>query len=242
MIQIQDVSKSFGDVKALDKVSLAASVGELIVLLGPNGAGKTTLMRLICGYLFPDAGKIAVNGAVAGDNLPEYLGKIGYMPENVPLYSEMKAGEYLQFVAAVYRLPPEQRCSRIGEIAAKLEIADILPQKIAALSKGYKKRVGLAAAILHQPKILVLDEPTEGMDPNQKIIVRRLLCEYAKSNLVLVSTHLLEEAEAMSSRIWVMAGGKVAADTTVDNLKAAVRDNNLASAFYNITRNKQEEN
>jgi len=235
MMQIDNISKSFGALQALDGVSLSAKPGELIVLLGPNGAGKTTLIRLICGYLFPDGGNIVIDGKSPDENLPAYLRQIGYMPENVPLYGDMKVAEYLEFVAKMYGMALAETRSRISSIARELEIEAVLLQKIATLSKGYKKRVGLAAAILHNPQILVLDEPTEGLDPNQKKIVRRLLQEYAADKIVLVSTHVLEEAEAIASRVWIISQGKVAGDMTVGQLKAMAKDGSLASAFYDIT-------
>ena len=226
MIEINNVSKRFGDIVALDNVSFKAVPGELISLLGPNGAGKSTLIRIICGYLQAD------KGSVTGIN-PEEL---GYMPEGVPLYPEMKVFEYLQFVAAIYKMSKEDFSRNLKEIAEKLEITAVLRQNIGTLSKAYTRPVRVASVMLHKPKILILDEPTEGLDPNQKISLRSFLKEYAVDNLVLMSTHLLEEAEAVSSRVLLLSKGKLAEDTTVAGLKTKSADGSLSEAFYNITK------
>lgn len=233
MIEIKNVSKNFGAIKALDDVSLAANKGELVVLLGPNGAGKTTLLRIICGYLFPDAGQVLIEGENAAENLRPYLQKIGYMPENIPLYPEMKAAEYLEFVRRIFAVPATEEYNKL---LADLALTDILSQKAGTLSKGYKKRLGIAAAMCHRPAVLVLDEPTEGLDPNQKQTVRRLLKDYAKEHLVLVSTHLLSEAETMADRVWIMRQGQAIKNDSVAGLKALSPNGDLAAVFYNLTQ------
>lgn len=240
MIEVCGLTKSFDTITALRDVSFSAKSGELITLLGPNGAGKTTLMRLICGYLVPDAGNIDIDGKPLASNLQASLAKIGYMPENVPLYPEMTVLEYLQFIGAVFCMK-DTFAVTMHEVISGLEIASVLQQKIQTLSKGYKRRVGLASVILHHPQILILDEPTEGLDPNQKIEVRKFLREYARKNLVLVSTHLLEEAEAMATRVLVLAEGKIRCDSTVEEMKHFSPTQNLSEAFYNLTRTTDKE-
>lgn len=233
MIEIKNVGKSFGTIKALDDVSLSADKGELVVLLGPNGAGKTTLLRIICGYLFPDVGKVTAEGENAAENLQPYLQKIGYMPENVPIYPEMRVGEYLDFIRRIFAVPVTEEYKKL---LADLALTEILPQKVGTLSKGYKKRLGIAAAMCHLPAILVLDEPTEGLDPNQKQTMRRLLKEYAKEHLVLVSTHLLSEAETLADRVWIMSKGRAIKNDTADALKALSPSGDLAAIFYDLTQ------
>lgn len=236
MIEVKNITKNFSDIKALDDISFNINKGELVSLLGPNGAGKSTIIRILCGYLQPDRGEVLINGKNLNDNLIVSLKLIGYMPEAIPLYPEMKVFEYLQFIASVYGLAKSEFVANLQDVTRKLDISAVMKQKIQTLSKGFKRRVGLAAVILHQPKILILDEPTEGLDPNQKITIRKFLKEYARNNLVLVSTHLLEEAEAISSRVLVLNNGKLIEDTTIKELKMKAEDKNLSEIFYQITK------
>ncbi len=235
MIEIRELSKKFGRRAVLDGVSFAARPGELITLLGPNGAGKTTLMRILCGYLAPDAGSVSVGGLSYENNRIEILRQIGYMPENVPLYPEMTVFEYLRFIAGIFKITAADFDQNLACISDALGIEPVLGQKFQTLSKGYKRRAGIAAAMLHQPRLAVLDEPTEGLDPNQKIAVREFLKQYAKENLVLISTHLLEEAEALKSRVLLLAEGKIRLDGPVGELRACSKDGTLADAFARLT-------
>ena len=235
MIEVSNLTKKFGNFTALDNVSFRAEKGEIITLLGPNGAGKSTLMRCICGYLIPEAGKIAINGIELGDNLIEALKNIGYMPENTPLYPEMEVAEYLQFVAGIYKMSAADFKKNLDIAVSELDLQSVIEQKIGTLSKGYKRRAGLAAVIVHNPPILILDEPTEGLDPNQKIALRQFLKKYAQNALVLISTHLLEEAEALASRVLVLNHGKLVEDTTVEHFKEIAPQGDLAQLFYNLT-------
>ena len=238
MIEVINLTKKFGDFTALDNVSFKAKKGEIITLLGPNGAGKSTLMRCMCGFLVPDCGCIKINNQNVQEKLSEILKSVGYMPENTPLYSEMKVVEYMQFVADVYGMKQDDFEKNLLEVVEKLDLQSVLKQKIATLSKGYTRRVGVAAVMLHKPSFLVLDEPTEGLDPNQKIALRKYLKEYAKKSLVLISTHLLEEAEALKSRIVLLNHGKLIADTSVDEMKNKSPDKSLSELFYDLTNDE----
>ena len=238
MIEVTNLSKKFGDFTALDNINFKAKKGEIITLLGPNGAGKSTLMRCLCGFYIPDAGRVKIDGVNVDGKQAKVLTKLGYMPENTPLYSEMKVIEYLRFIADVYGLSATKFAQNLDEVVEKLDLKSVLEQKIATLSKGFTRRVGVAAVMLHKPHFLVLDEPTEGLDPNQKIVLRKYLTEYAKEAMVLISTHLLEEAEALSTRVLLLNHGKLIADTTVTEMKRKAPDKNLSELFYNLTNNE----
>lgn len=238
MIEVTNLSKKFGDFTALDNINFKAKKGEIITLLGPNGAGKSTLMRCLCGFYIPDAGRVKIDGVNVDGKQAKVLTKLGYMPENTPLYLEMKVIEYLRFIADVYGLSATKFAQNLDEVVEKLDLKSVLEQKIATLSKGFTRRVGVAAVMLHKPHFLVLDEPTEGLDPNQKIVLRKYLTEYAKEAMVLISTHLLEEAEALSTRVLLLNHGKLIADTTVTEMKRKAPDKNLSELFYNLTNNE----
>lgn len=238
MIEVTNLSKKFGNFTALDNINFKAQKGEIITLLGPNGAGKSTLMRCLCGFYVPDAGRVKIDGVNVDGKQAKVLTKLGYMPENTPLYLEMKVIEYLRFIADVYGLSATKFAQNLDEVVEKLDLKSVLEQKIATLSKGFTRRVGVAAVMLHKPHFLVLDEPTEGLDPNQKIVLRKYLTEYAKEAMVLISTHLLEEAEALSTRVLLLNHGKLIADTTVTEMKRKAPDKNLSELFYNLTNNE----
>lgn len=242
MIETRNLSKNFGSFTALDDVSFTAENGEVITLLGPNGAGKTTLMRCLCGYWQPDSGSVLIDGTDLKGNLIPSLRKIGYMPENTPLYPEMKVFEYLQFVAGVYGLSRREFAQNLRMVCEKLELDAVMTQKTGTLSKGFRRRVGIAGVIVHKPSVLILDEPTEGLDPNQKIALRRFLKEYAAKALVLISTHLLEEAEALSSRVLLLNRGRLIKDAPVSALKSEAADGDLSRLFYNLTNNGAADN
>lgn len=242
MIETRNLSKKFGSFTALDDVSFRAESGEVITLLGPNGAGKTTLMRCLCGYWRPDGGSVLIDGADLSGSLIPSLRKIGYMPENAPLYPEMKVFEYLQFVAGVYGLSEREFAQNLRLVRERLELDAVMTQKTGTLSKGFRRRVGIAGVIVHKPSVLVLDEPTEGLDPNQKIALRRFLKEYAANALVLISTHLLEEAEALSSRVLLLNRGRLIKDAPVSALKAEASDGDLSRLFYNLTNSGAADN
>lgn len=242
MIEIKALTKKFGNFTALDNINFSAENGEIITLLGPNGAGKSTLMRCICGYWKPDSGNVFIDNADLGENLLPSLKKIGYMPENTPLYGDMKVYEYLQFVAGIFGLSDNEFEQNLKTAVDKLELSAVLKQKISTLSKGFRRRVGVAGVILHKPQILILDEPTEGLDPNQKISLRCFLKEYAKKNsaMVLISTHLLEETEALSSRVLMLCRGRLIKDAMIEQLKREAPNGDLGLLFHNLTSAETE--
>ena len=240
MIEIRGLMKKFGRREVLKGIGFSAGAGEPITLLGPNGAGKTTLMRVICGYLAPDAGSVRICGLSYENDRAGILRQLGYMPENTPLYQEMTVFEYLRFVAGVFKMTEREFAAGVKETAVGLGIEPVLGEKIKNLSKGYRRRAGIVSALLHRPRLAVLDEPTEGLDPNQKIVVRRFLKDYAKDNLVLISTHLLEEAEALKSRVLLLSEGKIRLDAPVESLRSCSADGTLADAFARLTAGAEE--
>ena len=240
MIEIRGLMKKFGRREVLKGIGFSAGAGEPITLLGPNGAGKTTLMRVICGYLAPDAGSVRICGLSYENDRAGILRQLGYMPENTPLYQEMTVFEYLRFVAGIFKMTERDFAAGVKETAVGLGIEPVLGEKIKNLSKGYRRRAGIVSALLHRPRLAVLDGPTEGLDPNQKIVVRRFLKDYAKDNLVLISTHLLEEAEALKSRVLLLSEGKIRLDAPVEKLRSCSADGTLADAFARLTAGAEE--
>ena len=236
MIEVEGLSRRFGALLAVDGVGFTAAPGEVIALLGPNGAGKSTTMKMIAGFLRPDAGRVRVSGHdVVADGLAARRA-LGYLPEGAPGYGEMEVADFLGFIADVRGLAGERRRSRLGFAIERLQLGEVRRQPLDTLSKGFRRRVGFAAAILHDPPVLLLDEPTDGLDPNQKHDVRGLLVELARERTILLSTHLLEEVEAIATRALVMAAGRLradavaaldglvpAADTAVDAREGRVR-------------------
>ncbi len=218
MIELRDVEKSYGETRALKGITFSIPRGQVVGLLGPNGAGKTTTIKILVGYLLPSAGSVVVAGL---DVLREPLAvqeRIGYLPENAPLYHDMLAQEFLGFMAEMRGLEPARRRQRLAAVVEECGIAGVLVRPIGQLSKGYRQRVGLAAAMLHDPEILVLDEPTTGLDPNQIIEVRRLIRRLGKTKTVILSTHILSEVEATCDRAVILIDGLVRADDTLVGL------------------------
>ena len=223
MIEIRNLSKRYGNLLAVDDISFQVEPGQVLGFLGPNGAGKSTTMKMIAGFLTPTAGRIKVAGFdVAGQPL-EAKRRIGYLPEGAPAYGEMTPRGFLDFVADIRGLQGDVRRQRIDEVVARLNLQRVLDQSIETLSKGFKRRVGLAQAILHDPQVLILDEPTDGLDPNQKHEVRGLIQDMAKDKIIVISTHILEEVHALCSRAIVIAGGKLLADATPAELERRSR-------------------
>lgn len=214
MITVENISKTYGDQQVLDNVSFSVRRGEVVGLLGPNGAGKSTLMKILTGTLSPTAGKVAINGFDLPRKSLEARRTIGYLPEHNPLYPDLYVREYLQFMGRLHK-PGRTLRRRIDEVIEATGITAEQHKKIGQLSKGYRQRVGLAQALLHNPAALILDEPTTGLDPNQIIEIRNLISELAHERIILFSTHIMQEVEAVCTRILVVNQGKIAADTPV---------------------------
>jgi ABC-2 type transport system ATP-binding protein len=222
MIDATDVSKSYGSVQALKDVSFHVDAGAVIGLLGPNGAGKTTMMKILTGYLMPDSGQVQVDGLDVLVHPLEVQRRIGYLPENAPLYPEMSVQAYLKMIAELRQIPTGDQPALLSDAIRSASLADHLTRPIAELSKGYRQRVGLAQAILHKPKLLILDEPTIGLDPTQIVEVRRLIRRLAKTSTVLLSTHILSEVEATCDRVVILLNGEVKADARLADLATTV--------------------
>ncbi len=229
MIDCQGLTKQYGTLLAVDDLSFRVQPGEVLGFLGPNGAGKTTTMRIIAGFLAPTAGKVSVCGYDVDAQPVEAKRRIGYLPEGAPSYPEMTPREFLEFIADVRGLARGARRQRLDEVYAMLHLERVLDQSIETLSKGYRRRVGLAQAILHDPDVLLLDEPTDGLDPNQKHEVRQLINGMAKNKIIVISTHLLEEVDAVCTRAVVIARGRILADDTPAGLAARSKFHNAVS-------------
>jgi ABC-2 type transport system ATP-binding protein len=220
MLDIQGLTKRFGAHTAVDRVSFAAESGEVVGFIGPNGSGKTTTMRMIVGFLTPTSGRAFVCGHDVVAEPFEVKRRVGYVPEGAPLYEDMTPAALLGFVASVRGLSGETKRGAIARAVDQLHLEEVIAQPIGTLSKGFKRRVGLAQAILHDPEVLILDEPTDGLDPNQKHEVRELIRRMAPGKAILISTHLLEEVDAVCSRAIVIAHGRLVFDGTPETLAA----------------------
>jgi ABC-2 type transport system ATP-binding protein len=229
MIECHGLTKQYGRLRAVDDLSFRVQPGEVLGFLGPNGAGKTTTMRIVAGFLPATSGRALVCGFDIESQGTEAKRRLGYLPEGAPSYPEMTPRSFLEFVAAARGMRPEKRRQRLDEIYALLHLERVLEQTIDTLSKGYKRRVGLAQAILHDPEVLILDEPTDGLDPNQKHEVRELIRRMAPNKIIVISTHLLEEVEAVCNRAIIIARGKILADDTPHALEARSRFHNAVS-------------
>ena len=226
MIEVNHLQRRYGDLLAVDDLSFQVSPGEVLGFLGPNGAGKTTTMRMIAGFLAPTAGNIRVFEHQVGRDSLAARQMMGYLPEGAPVYQEMLVGEFLEFIARVRGLRGAWQRERIRYVTERLQLGNVLRKPIDTLSKGFRRRVGLAQAILHDPRALILDEPTDGLDPNQKHEVRELIREMAHDKIIIVSTHILEEVHAVCSRAMIIAAGKLLADDSPDALQARSRRHN----------------
>lgn len=215
-IVVEKITKLYKEQLALNKVSFQVNSGEIVGFIGPNGAGKSTLMKIICGYIPPSDGIVTVNGYNVMENSIEVRRKIGYLPEHNPLYPEMYVKEYLEFAGGIYKLKNLQ--AKIKEIIVRTGLALEQHKKIAALSKGYRQRVGLAQALIHDPEVLILDEPTTGLDPNQIIEIRNLISEVGKSKTIMLSTHIMQEVEAICHRIIIINKGEIVANDVAGNI------------------------
>ncbi len=242
MVRLDRLAKRFGPVHAVEDVSFGLVRGEVLGFLGPNGAGKSTTMRMLTGFIPPTGGTASVMGYDVVERPIQAKRKIGYLPEGAPLYGDMTPHGFLGFVAAMRGLHGLERTRRIGEAVERTQLQEVLHRPIETLSKGFKRRVGLAQAILHDPPVLVLDEPTDGLDPNQKHEVRRLIGHMAEDKAIIISTHILEEVDAVCTRAIVIARGRVVADARPDELKRRSRYHNAVRLTVNANALPKAEN
>lgn len=216
MIEVENVSKLFGNFRAVDGISFSIQTGEIVGLLGPNGAGKTTTMRMISGFLEPDSGTVKIDGLDVLKNPVETKRKIGYMPESAPMYSDMIVADYLKYIAEIENQNPAEKCRELAEVCG---LKEVMHKNIGELSRGNRQRVGLAHALMGNPEILILDEPTSGLDPNQVLEVRSLIKQIGKTHTVIISTHILSEVEMLCGRVIIISGGKKVADSPTEELR-----------------------
>ena len=214
-IQLTEISKTYGTQKAVNQISFSAKNGEIVGFLGPNGAGKSTTMKILTGFIQPTEGTVLVNDINVSTNPIEAQKHIGYLPEHNPLYLDMYVREYLQFQASLHNIDK----NKITEVISQVGLGIEAHKKIGQLSKGYRQRVGLAAAILHNPQVLILDEPTTGLDPNQLVEIRELIKTLGKNKTVLLSTHIMQEVEAMCSRVIIINKGEIVVDKQIEELR-----------------------
>src|SRR5689334_16621791 len=231
MIKTQNLSKNFDGIQAVDDLTFSVEPGEVLGFLGPNGAGKSTTMRMIAGFVAPTSGSASICGHdIAADPIAA-KSALGYLPEGAPSYGEMTVAGFLDFIADLRSLAGATRKTRLDYVIGRLQLDGVLEQSIDTLSKGFKRRVGLAQAIVHDPKVLILDEPTDGLDPVQKHEVRTLISEIAKEKTIVISTHILEEVDAVCTRAIIIARGRLVADGTPADLKAKAPSGRLDDVF-----------
>lgn len=234
-LKISNLSKNFGDIRAVDNLSFSAKAGEIIALLGPNGAGKSTLMNMITGYLAPTSGQIEILGRSISDAPLAAKNVIGFLPEGAPLYPDLSVRNFLNYMAELRGFSAADKKKRIEEIAALANINTVMEQKIETLSKGYLRRVGFAQSILSDPPLLLLDEPTDGLDPNQKEHIRSLINRMGKNKTILISTHLLEEAQTICNRIIIINKGQIVADGCLNDILKQNKTDSLEKVFKKLT-------
>jgi ABC-2 type transport system ATP-binding protein len=234
MIKTEALTKQYGGLTAVDAVTFTVSPGEVLGFLGPNGAGKTTTMRMLAGFINATSGHASICGHDVDRDSLAARACLGYLPEGAPAYGEMTVRDFLNFVADLRQLHGPAR-TRIGAVIERLQLGGVLNQTIETLSKGFRRRVGLAQAIMHDPPVLILDEPTDGLDPNQKHEVRTLINDMAGDKTVIISTHILEEVDAVCTRAIIIAKGRIVADDTPQNLAARASTGRLEDVFRSIT-------
>ena len=234
LVRVRDLRKSYGLIRAVDGISFEVSRGDILGFLGPNGAGKTTAMKLITGFLEPDSGTVVVAGHDVGRDPLAAQRRIGYLPENAPAYSEMTVDGFLRFVADARDVVDTERAiDRVVDVTA---LSRVRHQTIETLSKGFKRRVGLAQAMIHDPEVLILDEPTDGLDPNQRVLVQDLLANLSQERCVILSTHILDEAEQVCTRAIIMSDGRILVDSTPRALVEQSSSGRLDEGFRTMTR------
>lgn len=229
MIKAESLTKQYGRLRAVDNISFTVQPGEVLGFLGPNGAGKTTTMRMVAGFIAPTSGHSEICGFSVEDQPLEAKRQLGYLPEGAPSYGEMTPRQFLDFIARIRGLDDGRRRRRLDDVVGRLQLGAVLDQRIETLSKGFRRRVGLAQAIIHDPPVLILDEPTDGLDPNQKHEVRELINTMAKDKIIVISTHILEEVGAVCTRAIIIAAGRIVADETPDALIRRSRYHNAVT-------------
>ncbi len=236
MIKIKNLTKYYGDLCAVDSVSFDIKKGEILALLGPNGAGKTTIYRIITGYLKPTQGNIEVMNYNIYDHMMEIKSRIGYLPEAAPIYKDLLVYDYLDFVADIRGIDKDNKLDHIKNLGDLCGLNDVMHMTIDELSKGYRQRVGIAHALMGDPEILVLDEPTAGLDPNQIVETREIIKRIGKKKTIIYSTHILSEAEATCDRIVIINRGKIVADDTLDGLRKSLKEESFEDIFMKLTK------
>ena len=239
MIQVSQLTKRFGDTLAVNNLSFSVSKGEVLGFLGPNGAGKSTTMKMISGFIAPDAGTVTIESIDIEKNPIEAKSRLGYLPEGIPLYGDMPVHSFLAFVGRIRGIRSSELTERIASVVDDVRLGDVLTESIASLSKGYKRRVGIAQAMLHDPPVLVLDEPTDGLDPNQKDQVRYLINNISRDKAIILSTHILDEVEAVCSRVIVINKGEIVVDSDPHTL--ATRSEHHNTVKLKLTNASVEE-
>ncbi|MBT7951760.1 MAG: ABC transporter ATP-binding protein [Gammaproteobacteria bacterium] len=240
-IEVKALDKQFGPIHAVRDVSFSVSHGEVLGFLGPNGAGKSTTMKMITGFLEPTSGTVIVNGNDVTTHPIEVKSSIGYLPEGAPSYGEMTVLSFLRFIAEIRGFKGAEAEKKIDAVVKKINLEMVLGQTIETLSKGFKRRVGMAQTIIHDPDVLIMDEPTDGLDPNQKHEVRSLIKEMAEKKAIIISTHILEEVDAICTRAIIIAAGKILFDGTPQELRATSDKNDIDDAFRIITTQHYEQ-
>jgi ABC-2 type transport system ATP-binding protein len=231
MIKTQNLTKNYDGLLAVDDLTFTVEPGEVLGFLGPNGAGKSTTMRMLAGFITPTSGTGSICGHDIATDALAAKAALGYLPEGAPHYGEMTVGAFLDFIADLRRLEGAHRTSRLDYVIGRLQLEPVIAQTIETLSKGFKRRVGLAQAIVHDPKVLILDEPTDGLDPLQKHEVRTLIGEIAREKTIVISTHILEEVDAVCTRAIIVARGRLVADDTPAGLKGRAPSGRLEDVF-----------
>jgi len=239
LVEIKKLRKQFDTLVAVDDISFNVSRGEVLGFLGPNGAGKSTTMKMITGFLAPDAGSVSIDGHDMEAEPVAAKKQIGYLPEGAPLYGDMTPAAFLAFVGEIRGLHGQELDTRIRETVARINLEQVLHRPMVTLSKGFKRRVGIAQSILHDPDVLILDEPTDGLDPNQKHEVRNLIRGMAADKAIILSTHILEEVDAVCTRAMIIAAGKLVADGTPAELSARAPSGRLDDVFREVTQSVQ---
>lgn len=245
-LRVMNLTKTFGNFTAVNNISFSATKGEVVGFLGPNGAGKSTTMKMITGFLSPTAGTAYIGGYDILEQPVQAKQMFGYLPEGAPCYPDMSVKQFLSFIADIRGISKDKKELQLNEVINKVNLQSVLYQRIETLSKGFKRRVGLAQALIHDPSVLILDEPTDGLDPNQKREVRKLITNMAQEKVIILSTHLLEEVEAVCDRVIVVAAGNIIIDSTPEELvRAAPQKSTIAAleeVFINIAVEYQSVN